>query len=78
MGGRRGARDSQAAACGRTPAREAKSSEGEGGGTLGKLAMGCPHRPSRSLHPRSPLGRYPTASCGACPPARGVCGLGDA
>jgi hypothetical protein len=45
-GGRRGARDPQAAACGGTPASEAKSSEGKGGGTPGELAMGCPNRPS--------------------------------
>src|SRR6266511_5382216 len=72
-GGRIGARDPQAAcgeACGGTPASEAKSSEGKGGVTLGALAMGCPNRPSRGLHPRAPLRRYPTASCGACPPTR--------
>ena len=55
-------------AYGGTPAREAKSSEGTGGVTLGELAIGFPNRPSRGLHSRSPLRRYPTASCGACPP----------
>ena len=55
-------------ACGGTPASEAKSSEDKGGVTPGKRAIGFPTRPSRGLHPMSPLRYYPTASCGTCLP----------
>jgi hypothetical protein len=67
---RRGARAPQAvadgAACGGTPARETTSSKGKEGVLPGELASGCPDRPTRGLHPRASLRRYPTVSCGAC------------
>ena len=63
MCGRRGAHAPQAAAggeaCGGTPAREAKSSEGKGSGTPGARAIGWPNRPSQDLHPQVTSERLP-------------------
>ena len=48
------------------PRRETTSSKGKEGVLPGELASSCPDRPTRGLHPRASLRRYPTVSCGAC------------